>query len=63
MYFRALTYYRRAADFGDKRAIQRLKASQHTPIHQPGGPGSVLHRDSSSSYNGKPNKDEKCVIM
>ncbi len=39
-----MSYYKRAAEKGDKRATQRLKNSQNGPMHQPGGPGSVLHR-------------------
>ncbi|XP_006454294.1 hypothetical protein AGABI2DRAFT_189560 [Agaricus bisporus var. bisporus H97] len=58
----AMTHYKRAADKGDKRAIQRLKNSQNGPVHQPGGPGSVLHREQGDSELGK-NKDKDCVIM
>lgn len=57
-----MTHYKRAADKGDKRAIQRLKNSQNGPVHQPGGPGSVLHREQGDSELGK-NKDKDCVIM
>lgn len=60
-----MSYYKRAAEKGDKRATQRLKNSQSGPMHQPGGPGSVLHRgqgDSDSGKNGK-DKDKDCVIM
>lgn len=59
----ALSWYKKAADQGDKRAAQRLKGSSQ-PMHQPGGPGSVLHRsegDSASIGKGKDGKD--CVIM
>ena len=47
---------------GDKRASQRLKSS--APIERaPGGPGSVLHRDSSDAGSGKGPKDKDCTIM
>ena len=61
--FRALAWYKKAAEQGDKRAAQRLKGSSQ-PVYQPGGPGSVLHRsegDSASVGKGKDGKD--CVIM
>jgi hypothetical protein len=60
-----MSYYKRAAEKGDRRATQRLKNSQNGPVHQPGGPGSVLHReqgDSELGKNGK-DKDKECVIM
>ena len=57
---RAISYYKRAADLGDKRATQRLRGNN--PMHQPGGPGSLLHRDMGSDGNGK-TKDKDCVIM
>ncbi|TFK42015.1 hypothetical protein BDQ12DRAFT_599102 [Crucibulum laeve] len=59
----AITFYKRAAELGDKRAAQRLKGSQSQPMHQPGGPGAVLHRNSDSDANGKGGKDKDCVIM
>ncbi|KAF9532124.1 Sel1 domain-containing protein [Crepidotus variabilis] len=55
----AIAYYKRAAELGDKRAAQRLKGSQTQAVHQPGGPGSVLHR-GQDEINGK-GKD--CIIM
>ena len=61
--FRALAWYKKAAEQGDKRAAQRLKGSSQ-PVYQPGGPGSVLHRsegDSASVGKGKDGKD--CIIM
>jgi len=61
--FRAMSYYKRAAEKGDKRATQRLKNSQNGPMHQPGGPGSVLHRGEGDSDTGKTLKDKDCVIM
>ena len=66
---RAIQWYRRAADKGDKRAAQRLKGPQNTAIVAPGGPGSVLHRnengsgDLSVAGSGKGAKDKDCVIM
>jgi hypothetical protein len=63
----AISFYKRAAEIGDKRAIQRLKGPASAPVHQPGGPGSVLHRDGletmSNSSSGKNPKDKDCVIM
>lgn len=63
----AISFYKRAAEIGDKRAAQRLKGSANAPVHQPGGPGSVLHRDGpetmSNSSSGKNGKDKECVIM
>ncbi|KAL0951917.1 hypothetical protein HGRIS_008571 [Hohenbuehelia grisea] len=61
----SISYYKRAAELGDKRAMQRLKASQDHPVHQPGGPGAVLHRgDGDSTNSGGKNKDGKeCIIM
>ena len=62
---RSISYYKRAADLGDKRAAQRLKSSSITPLHQPGGPGSVIHRDGPDSMStlGKGGKDKDCIIM
>ncbi|KAG7099998.1 Chitin synthase regulator 2 [Marasmius oreades] len=59
----AIKWYKRAAEQGDKRAIQRLKGSQTQAMRQPGGPGSVLHRDSSGDGGDGKNKDKDCVIM
>jgi len=63
----AISFYKRAAEIGDKRAIQRLKGPASAPVHQPGGPGSVLYRDGpetmSNSSSGKNPKDKDCVIM
>ncbi|KIK02040.1 hypothetical protein K443DRAFT_677928 [Laccaria amethystina LaAM-08-1] len=58
----AISYYKKAAEQGDKRAAQRLKGSQNQAMLQPGGPGAILHRnsDGDSSKNGK---DKDCVIM
>jgi len=64
---RAVEFYKRAADLGDKRAAQRLKISADSPMRQPGSPGSVLHRDRSDimshSSSDKSGKDKDCVIM
>lgn len=64
-YVRAIVWYKKAADQGDKRSQQRLKASTATPIPNPAGPGSVLSRDTamSSELSGKGGKDKDCVIM
>ncbi|KAI0347575.1 HCP-like protein [Trametopsis cervina] len=59
----ALSYYKRAAEQGDRRAAQRLKSSSKGPIAAPGGPGSVLHRDKPESDVGKGAKDKDCIIM
>lgn len=62
---RSISYYKRAAELGDKRAAQRLKGSTNQPQHQPGGPGSVLRRgDGDGDGDGvKGAKDKECVIM
>ncbi|KAG6883989.1 hypothetical protein C0992_007286 [Termitomyces sp. T32_za158] len=55
----AVTWYKRAADKGDKRAAQRLKGQLNQPL--PGGPGAVLRRgDGDQDAKGK---DKDCVIM
>lgn len=59
----SISYYKRAADLGDKRAAQRLKGSTNQPQHQPGGPGSVLGRDGNGVEGVKAAKDKECVIM
>lgn len=58
---RSIAYYKRAAELGDKRAVQRLRGSQSQPIHQPGGPGAVLHRDQGD--DAKDGKDKDCIVM
>ena len=67
---RAIQWYKRAAEQGDKRAAQRLKGPQNTAMVAPGGPGSVLHRNengsgdlSSLAGSGKGGKDKDCVVM
>ena len=61
---RAVSWYKRAAEKGDRRATQRLKTNSNTPIIQPGGPGSVLRRNpDDEDSNGKGGKDKDCVIM
>ena len=61
---RAISWYKRAAERGDKRATQRLKVNSNTPIIQPGGPGSILRRNpDGEDSNGKGGKDKDCVIM
>ena len=59
---RAIAYYKRAAELGDKRAAQRLRGPQSQPVHQPGGPGAVLHRGSGDDTS-KGGKDKDCLIM
>lgn len=58
---RSIDYYKQAAELGDKRAANRLRGSQTQPMHQPGGPGSVLHRDEGDDIKGARDKD--CIIM
>jgi uncharacterized protein len=64
-----MTYYKRAADLGDKRAIQRLKGAANQPIKHPNGPGAVLHRQGPGGPDGHnakgegKDKDKDCVIM
>ncbi|KAF7302740.1 hypothetical protein HMN09_00908900 [Mycena chlorophos] len=57
-------YYKRAADLGDKRAIQRLRGAPNQPLG-PGGHGAMLQRgpgdDSATGGKGKDGKD--CIIM
>ncbi|KAK0209002.1 HCP-like protein [Desarmillaria ectypa] len=62
----AVSWYKKAAELGDKRSAQRLKASTNSPMPQPGGPGSVLNRgafDSSDNGSSGKGKDKECVIM
>ena len=63
---RAIQWYKRAADQGDKRAAQRLKGPQNAAVVAPGGPGSVLHRNEAgsdaASASGKSGKDKDCVM-
>ena len=61
-YYRAAIWYKRAAEHGDKRAIQRLRGNPNQPVHHTGGPGSVLRRDVAGDGSGK-GKDRDCVIM
>ena len=61
IFVRSIAYYKRAAELGDKRAAQRLRGSQSQPMHQPGGPGAVLHRDQEDDLKGV--KDKECIIM
>ncbi|KAF8640763.1 hypothetical protein AX17_000413 [Amanita inopinata Kibby_2008] len=59
----ALVYYKRAAEHGDKRAAQRLKASTNQPMNHPGGPGSVLNRGEPDGGSGKTKDGKDCIIM
>ncbi|EGO31286.1 protoplast regeneration and killer toxin resistance protein SKT5 [Serpula lacrymans var. lacrymans S7.9] len=58
----SLSYYKKAAELGDKRASQRLKGATNTPMPHPGGPGSVISRDVGDTMNGKHNNKD-CIIM
>ena len=73
---RSISYYKKAADLGDKRASQRLKGPPNAPMPQPGGPGSMLQREgpeglvsatgmdtAGKGKDGKEAKDKDCVIM
>jgi TPR repeat protein len=62
---RALVYYNKAAELGDKRAQQRLRGAPNQPLSHPGGKGAVLHRSSGEAdgHGGKGPKDKDCVIM
>ena len=55
----ATIYYKRAAEKGDKRAIQRLRGNTHGPLPEQGGAPGVLRRDGDS---GEGNKKD-CIIM
>jgi hypothetical protein len=66
--YRSISYYKRAAELGDKRAAQRLRGAPNQPLqHAPGGPSGVLRRggpdagDVASAGKGKDGKD--CIIM
>ncbi|KAL5535925.1 CHS4_1 [Sanghuangporus sanghuang] len=62
----ALQWYKKAADLGDKRAQQRLKAPNGGPITQPGGNAALLLRENPDSPPGSTSpksKDKDCVIM
>jgi len=65
LFLSAISYYKKAADSGDKRAAQRLKGSQNQPIPQPGDPSSVLRRSGpdGDSHGGKGKDGKDCVIM
>lgn len=52
-----MVYYRKAAEKGDKRAIQRLKGSASGPLPEQ-GPG-LLRRDHDSGDG----KKGDCIIM
>ena len=61
---RAIKWYKRASDMGDKRASARLKSSKG-PATSPGSRNSVsvLNRDESDVGSGKGGKDKDCIIM
>lgn len=70
-YDRAFSYYKRAAEQGDKRAAQRLRSSAKGP-HVMDAPGNVLQRQMSGigegeedggGGGGKGGKDKDCVVM
>ena len=52
----AMHWYKRAAEAGDKRAIQRLKATSGGPL-----PGNVIAREQVTTTGDV--KDKNCVIM
>ena len=53
----AMKWYKLASDAGDKRAIQRLKATAQGPL-----PGNVISREqATTAAAGKDKKD--CIIM
>jgi TPR repeat protein len=53
----AMHWYKRAAEAGDKRAIQRLKTTNGGPL-----PGNVISREQvTAAAGGKDKKD--CIIM
>ncbi|CUA67441.1 Protein SKT5 [Rhizoctonia solani] len=52
----AMHWYKRAAEAGDKRAIQRLKATSGGPL-----PGNVISREQATTTGDV--KDKNCVIM
>ncbi|KAG6901363.1 hypothetical protein C0995_012977 [Termitomyces sp. Mi166 len=54
----AISWYKRAAEKGDKRAAQRLKGQ---PL--PSGPGAVLRRGGDGEGDAKGGKDKECVVM
>lgn len=62
---KALTYYKPAAELGDRRTSQRLKGPMNNPAVAPGGLGSVVSRDPNGSgeLSGKGGKDREGVIM
>ena len=57
--YSAVSWYKRAADKGDKRSAQRLKGKLNQPL--PGGPGAVLRRGDEPDLKG--GKDKDCVVM
>ena len=61
--YRALQWYKKAAESGDKRAMQRLKTPQNGPIHQPGGHGAVLRREHGDSPQSAAKGGKECIIM
>jgi uncharacterized protein len=61
IFVRSISYYKQAAELGDKRAAARLRSSQSQPMHQLGGPGAVLQRDEGEDIKGVRDKD--CIIM
>jgi hypothetical protein len=65
---RSSTWYKQAADLGDRRAMQRLKGGALPPTA--GAPGAIVSRDSGGPGEGggavgKGGKDKEkdCVIM
>jgi TPR repeat protein len=61
---RSIVWYKKAADLGDKRAMQRLKGGAPAPARS-GAPGAIVARDSGNTdaSAGKGGKDKDCIIM
>lgn len=55
--YRSMTWYKRAADDGDIRAMQRLKG---VASKRHGDPGDVLNREDS---DGAKSNGKDCIIM
>ncbi|KAG8679872.1 hypothetical protein FRC08_016684 [Ceratobasidium sp. 394] len=53
----AMQWYKRAAEAGDKRAIQRLKATAGGPL-----PGNVISREQATTAAASKDKKD-CIIM
>lgn len=56
--YRSMAWYKRAADDGDNRAMQRLNGVVN---QRHGGPGDVLNRGEDS--DGAKSNGKECIIM